>query len=272
VAQHCQLQRDQAGTGHQPELRAKATANPTQHAERLHRATGTVERPRQQRGAALIERFLFEQRCSSRHRIIDPPSGKACFDPQLVEHSAAGLQTPNRAHGMSPMRKIAERLPPPQLSRTVEMTFRPRRLRGDLPFGEIHEVLEPSHVDILRWHIEAITSGSEDDRADAQDPPKPRHRTLDHFAPRRRRMVPPQRVAQALGGHRVGSIQDERSQHDSIASGKVASALHDHRAQDSDAHTRVSHRRPNVALSSLAPVLGGRPRRHSATSAPERHS
>ena len=218
LAQDRPFQRDELGAGIQSQLRHQEAAGPLQGPQRLGLPPCLVLRQCEQRPAPLPQGRVGDPRLRLGQHLGMPARLERRVEPGLLRLPPQLLEAFRLDAARLPRLQIDQRPSPPEAERLAE------RIAGAVGFAEREQLppapvqpFEARGVDVVRGDREPVSVRRRLDRIGAQRAPQPQHASRDHLLPRRGRLLPPERVGEAIGADHLAGADGERGEHDAVA-------------------------------------------------------
>ena len=213
----------------------------------------------------LTQRLLRHPRLRFGEQIPVAPGSQAGVQSSLLDVQPQFVQPGGLDPARRPAVQISERRPPPQrqgLAEQVRGAFR-RAERIDLP-GPGDEAFKAEHIDLVTRQHQAIAPGCGLDRPGSEGAAETDHAGLNLLAPRRRRLLTPERIGEYGGVDDLAAPHRQRCQHHAVAR-RERPLVDQQRAQDRNPHHPQCPRRVHTRQPGAYRLHTGRHRQHTAT-------
>ena len=197
-----------------PQLVGQRAAGVAVGLQRVGLPVGPVEREHELRPQPLTVGVLGDQALEPPEQVGVAAESELGLGQQLEGRGAQVVKARDLALGEGLEGQVRQRPPAPQRERLLERRRRPRRAaRGQLAAAFPDQPLEAPRVELLRVELErvAVLAGG-DLLAAPQRPPQPRDVDLDGLGRRRRRLLAPQLIHQAVTAERLPGVQEQHRQ------------------------------------------------------------
>ena len=204
----------QLGPRLEPELIDEESHAPVR-CEGVRLPAAAVEREHQLRVQTLAPRMLAREPLQLGDELRVAARRQLGLHPQLDDGHAKLLQAPDLRDGERGARELGQRRSSPERQRGPQQLARALGLRSrQRPSSRTDLVLEPSEVELLEAHVEAVSGRrGHHDGGVAERCPEARH--VDPDRPHRVRLhvVAPQRGSQPFSAHGLVGVEEQDGQH-----------------------------------------------------------